>query len=75
MAQAVGARFVQVHTKALQGQGGSRNETIRVPLSDACILAVFSLGALLFAGCSSPPPPAVQFTQIPDAGPGAKRRR
>ena len=39
----------------------------------AHLLAAFVLGGVLFTGCGSRPP-AVQFTQLPDAGPGGSER-
>ena len=34
----------------------------------------FHLGVFLFNGCGSPPAPTIQFTQIPDAGPGGAEK-
>lgn len=42
----------------------------RTAASGACGLIAFGLGALLFAGCGSSGPPVIQFTQVPEAGPG-----
>lgn len=43
-------------------------------LSGVCSLTALSLGGLLFSGCSSLQPPAIQFTEIPDAGPGGAEK-
>jgi hypothetical protein len=40
----------------------------------ACRLTEFGLCAFLFSGCSSPREATVQFTQIPDAGPGGEAK-
>ena len=39
-------------------------------MKDAACSLTFGLGAFLFAGCGSPGPPVIQFTQVPEAGPG-----
>src|SRR5512133_2849808 len=45
-------------------------KTYRTARSGPRSLTVFVLGAFLFAGCGSPGPPVIQFTQVPEAGPG-----
>jgi hypothetical protein len=42
----------------------------RTTSSGSCSLTAFGLGAFLFSGCGSPAPPVIQFTQVPEAGPG-----
>src|SRR5947209_3480927 len=46
----------------------------RTVLSSVCGLTAFSLGGLLFTGCGSSRPPTIQFTEIPDAGPGGAEK-
>jgi hypothetical protein len=43
-------------------------------LCGACSLAAFGLGGFLLSGCGSPGPATIQFTQVPEAGPGGAAR-
>ena len=46
----------------------------RGAFAGACSLAAFCLGGFLLSGCGSPRPATVQFTQVPEAGPGGAAR-
>jgi hypothetical protein len=46
----------------------------RTVFGGACSLAAWGLVGFLFSGCGSPRPAAIQFTQVPEAGPGGEAK-
>ena len=49
-------------------------KSYRTVFCGACSVAAFGLGGFLFSGCGSPKPATIQFTQVPEVGPGGGRK-
>ena len=58
----------------LHEEGKNVTKRYWVAFSGACSLAVSGLCAVLLSGCGSPREATVQFTQIPEAGPGGEAK-